>query len=856
MQISQAPIAVEPAADGGSRAPRTRKDRLAAELKALLGELSGRDLAGVNGSTTFVEMGFDSLFFTQASLAIEKRFNTKVAFRQLMQELSTVEALAAQLDSTLPPGQSEARASEAAVCDRRHSRVDESPEVADRRDREARVPLTDAQKEIWFASQMSDGASCAYNETRLLHFRGPLRAKALLTALQQLVDRHEALRTTISPPGDEQLVHARLKPDVALIDLSTVDAAQREARLDALDAGEASRPFDLVNGPLVRAQLVQLTTEHHVLLLTIHHVVCDGRSWGVLLNDLARLYSAEGGGANGEFAAPLQLSEFAREQACRDASPERAAAEAYWLKQFADGAPVLELPTDQPRPSTWTFNGARECSLIHPQLTGRLKQLSAQQNCTLFTTLLAAYYLLLHKLTHQADIVVGIPTSDSAMVGGDTLIGHCINFLPVCGRIADDLAFAKFLAAVKETFLEAHEHQHCTFGSLIQKLNPLRDPSRMPLVSVTFNVDRLRELPKFFGLDTEVTSSRNSFTNFDLSFNVTEIGDELRLGCRFHASLYSPQTIQRWLRHFETLLEEIVAAPERCVGDLSLLSSDERKQILVEWNDTRAAYPRAKCVHQLFEEQVERTPETVAVEFNGQSLTYRELNDRANELARQLPALGVGPDVPVGIAMERSPDMVTCVLAVLKAGGAYVPLDPAYSMERLQLMIANARVPLVLTGGDFKLQDSDCRLLRLGDVTAAAPSTPGLQNPRSAIRGPQSSSLAYIIHTSGSTGVPKGVAIEHRSVVNFISWAQREFTRAELAGVLFSTSLCFDLSVFELFVTLSSGGRVIIARNALELPKLPAKSEVTLINTVPSAIAELLRLNALPPSVRAVNLAG
>ncbi len=731
--------------------------------------------------------------------------------------------------------------------------------------------LTLPQAEVWYATQLGDDASCAYNDSRLLHFRGEMRVSELARALQQLVERHEALRTVFSPRGDFQRILPELKLKIPLVDLTGLDDAAGQARLEALEADEASRPFDLVHGPLARAQLVKVTDQHHVLVLTIHHLVCDGHSWAVLLGDLSQLYNAAIAGVPPRLEPALQLTEFVSGQGLRRAGGDPA--EDFWVNTFSDGGAILELPTDHARPAQWTFDGARECCSVDARLSGELHRLSVKYDCTLFTTLLAVQYLLLHRLSGQEDLAVGIPAADRSSKEAATLIAHTVNFLPVRLRVAGDPEFAEFLAAVKNTFLEAYEHRGYSLGSLIQKLNIPRDLSRMPLVSVVFNVDRMPAAAQFTGLETDVVLNSRSFCSFDLMFNITETSEGqaaralpgrgqadqskvgLRLDCRYNRNLFARETIQRWLGHFQALLEGVVASPHQKISELSLLSADERQRVLVEWNATDAPYPQDRCVHQLFEEQVERAPHATALMFRGQSLTYAQLNQEANELASRLQGLGVGPDVPVGVCIERSLEMIVAVLAVLKAGGAYLPLDPGYPSERIALMVENARTPLILTQANLAADLARFKA-RVVPVTAVKQTRSAKS---SALRQPSSvtsSNLAYVIYTSGSTGIPKGVAVTHQNSVNFIHWAKQQFTKDELAGVLFSTSLCFDLSVFELFVTLSSGGRVILVQNALELAQLAERDQVTLINTVPSAATELLRIGGIPPSTRVMNLGG
>lgn len=803
-------------------------------LRTLLSDLSGLNLADMTGTTTFAEMGFESLFLTQLSLAIEQKTGVRVAFRDLLEEFSSLDALAAHIEGCrVRSDQARTKGSET-----RNLESETRPDIPAST---STYPLTEAQRELWFASQMGDAASCAYNECRLLHLRGALKENTLTAAVQALVDRHEALRVNFAPDGDCQHVHPELKVNIPLLDWSKLPAATHEPRLNVLQLEEAQLPFDLVGGPLLRAWLIRLEAQHHVLVLTVHHIVCDGFSLGILLRELAQIYSAEYHGLHGELAPPLQLGEYVRRQTRKNDARDVDAK--FWLEQFRSGAPVLELPTDHPRPSTWTFEAARACRVLPASLGAELKLVSARHGGTLFTLLLAAYGTLLHRLSGQDQIVVGIPVADRAMDGGETLVGHCVNFLPLPLRPGGEKGFSAYLLEIQKIFLDAHEHQHCTFGHLLQKLNLPRDAERMPLVSVTFNVQRLGEGLKFFDLETELAANVHGFTNFDLGFNVTEAGGALQLDCRYNTSLFLKGTIQRWLAHFQTLLEGIVADSSQRIYELPMLTEREQQQILVEWNSTVAKRPKQpadKCLHQLFEDQVKRTPDAVAVVFKNQAMTYHELNRSANGLARHLRERGAGPDKIVALSIRRSLEMVIAVIAVLKAGGAYVPLDVNWPEERLNYMLENSRACVGLQLDDVRGA--------LATVSAADDNLPSID-----VRPDH---LAYVIYTSGSTGRPKGVAIEHRNAVNFIRWAKSVFTREDLAGVLFSTSLCFDLSIFELFAPLCCGGKVILAENALELTDLPARNEVTLLNTVPSAANELVRLNIIPPSVRVVNLAG
>ncbi|HKW29806.1 MAG TPA: amino acid adenylation domain-containing protein [Verrucomicrobiae bacterium] len=817
--------------------PAAQEEGIIGTLRTLLCDLSGMNPAAMNGAATFAELGFESLFLTQFSLALEKQLGVRVAFRQLLEEYSTLKALAVHIERS-GKWRVKGGSGETAVRIRQPA----GP---------ANLPLTEAQRELWLASQISDAASCAYNECRLLQLRGELKENTLTAAIQSLVDRHEALRTTFAPNGDFQRSQLAFKLDVPLLDWSKLPADVRPSRLTALLRDEARLPFDLVAGPLLRAWLIRMEDQHHVLVLTVHHIVCDGHSLGVLLRELAEIYSAESQGAHSELAAPLQWNEYAREQL--QENPARAADEAFWVKQFAAGAPVLELPTDRLRSAAWTFEGARESRLLPSPLAAELKRLGGQRGGTLFTTLLAAYGTLLCRLTAQDEIVVGIPVADRALAGGESLVGHCVNFLPL--RLAFDIAetFEANLARVQKAFLEAYEHQHCTFGRLLQKLNLSRDASRMPLVSVTFNTQRLGEELKFAGLETELDANPLASTHFDLGFDVTDMGGALRVNCRYNTALFTAETIQRWLGHFQTLLEGIAARPAQKIHDLPLLGEAERRRILVEWNPAAAKpanYAGDKCIHELFEDQAARTPEAAAVTFENQSVTYRELNRRADRLAQQLRAFGVGPEVKVGLCLERSLEMVVGIVAILKAGGAYVPLDPAYPIERLRFMLEDAKIPVLLTQpslrNNFKSEFSDLKLLCVDDADHTSRFTHNRSIPRPEFRAPNSDNLAYVIYTSGSTGQPKGVMVTHHNVTRLFAATQPWYQfNARDVWTLFH-SVAFDFSVWEIWGALLYGGRLVVvpyltSRSPEAFVELLARERVTVLNQTPSAFRQLIQ---------------
>lgn len=790
---------VHTATDQGEQGDRTSATdgQTRSQLRILVSNLSGLDVAADDGDTTFTQLGFDSLFLTQASVAIEHDFGVRVAFRQLLEEFTTLNALADHLDSRLSTHSPQPLPLDGTGLT---GHAPTGPDTI------VQLPLTESQRELWLASQMSEAASCVYNECRLLHLRGPLRADVLRNALQRVVDRHDALRTTFAAGGDWQQTHRTVKVDVPLTNWSHLETVERALRLDAAQIEEARQPFDLVAGPLIRARLIRLADEHHVLVVTVHHLVCDGYSFGILLRDLGELYSSECRGHTSSLHAPVPFGRFVKLQAEREQSPAHAADEKYWVGQFAGGAPVLELPTDRPRSSLLKFDGAREWHTFPAALGGQLKRLSAERGVTLFTTLLAAYTLLLRRLSRQREIVVGVPLADRALAGGETMVGHCVNFLPLRASVGDQEVFTGHLAMMQKSFLDADEHGRYAFGSLLQKLNLTRDPSRMPLVSATFNLERVAEEPVFSGVATELAGNAHSAASFDISFDVTDASEGLQLNCRYNTSLFCAQTIQRWLAHYQTLLEGIVANPERCVRDLPLLTEAERGDILTGWNPTRTDYPPDRCVHQLFEDEAARTPDAVAVEFEGTRLTYRELNERANRLAHYLQKLGVGPEAVVAVCLERSLEMIVALLGILKAGGAYLPLDPRHPRERLALMLADAQAPMVLTQDKFRAGLPEpghaiC-LDSQAQIIAREPAT----NPASEATA---ESLAYVCFTSGSTGKPKGVCVPHRAIIRLVkSTDYASFAADEVFLQL--APLAFDASTFEIWGPLLNGARLVI----------------------------------------------
>jgi amino acid adenylation domain-containing protein len=706
------------------------------------------------------------------------------------------------------------------------------------------VLATAAQKEIWASVQMGVAANCAYNESQSLRLQGEFDLTAFQAAVQDLIQRHEALRMTVSPDGSTLCLTALLAIELPVLDWSGLTPADRDTQVASRRQLAVAQPFDLEHGPLFRVEIFKLQPQEHLVMITAHHIICDGWSWAVLLPDLGQFYSARKQGGMADLAVPDQFSAYALMLEEQAQSDEVAEAEAYWLKLFSGSVPVLDLPTDRPRPAFRTFDSAREDWDVSPQLVSQLKQLGTQLGCSFMSTLLAGFEVWLYRLTGQSDVVVGVLAAGQAATGMYNLVGHCVNLLPMRSQVAGEQSFSDYLNARKSTILDAYDHQQFTFGSLVEKLKIPRDASRIPLVPVLLNIDQgldNRKLP-FDGLTVEFYSNPRAYENFELFVNATELDGKLTLECQYNTNLFDAATIRRRMAELETLLAGVVANPSQSIKTLPLLPESERQQ-LTAWNNTAAAYPQDLCVHQLFAAQVERTPNAIALIFEDQRLTYRELDDRANQLAHYLQTQGVQPETLVGISLERVPMMVVAMLGVQKACGAYVPLDPTYPQERLAFMMEDSQVSLLLTQGDLvaALPTDTVQVIDLEQdwpTIAQQPTTA----PATAST-PQN--LAYVIYTSGSTGTPKGVQVNHRGVVNFLTAMQQTPGLLPTDILLSVTTLSFDIAVLELMLPLTVGATTVlvsraVAMNGEALLQMMQRSGVTVMQATPATWRILL----------------
>ncbi|MDQ2979010.1 MAG: condensation domain-containing protein, partial [Acidobacteriota bacterium] len=794
-------------------------------------------LERISADDDFFALGGHSLLATQVISRIREALQVELPLRALF-EAPTVAGLsrkisAARLEEAGPPA---------------------PPLVPVTRDREN--ALSFAQQRLWFFDQLEPG-NAFYTTSRVLRVTGSLDVRALQAAFGAIVKRHESLRTRFDSVDGRpvQIVEEEAPFRIPVVDLTEAPPQEREAAAARRVAEEVGRPFDLSAAPLLRASVLRMTEREHWLILTMHHIVSDGWSMGILVQELASFYEeASLGRASTLAPIPIQYADFAHWQRGWFRGDVLDRQLSYWKKQLANLS-VLELPTDRSRPPAQSFRGARHTISFPRNLVEGLKDLSRREGATLYMTLLTAFQALLLRYTGQEDIVVGSPIAGRNRVEIEGLIGFFVNTLVMRTDLSGEPSFRQLLKRVRETTLGAYAHQDLPFEKLVEELQPERDLGQNPLFQVLF---ALQNAPvssfELAGLKVTPLPTESRTTRFDLEVHLWEKPGGLTCTFVYGTDLFDAGTVVRMMGHYQTLLESAVSHPDRTVSELALLTESQRNQVVVEWNRTEKEYPRDKTLHGLFEDQAERSPEAVAVVFGRERLTYGQLNERANRLARYLGKRGVEPEVLVGLFVERSLEMVVGVLAILKAGGAYVPLDPAYPKPRLAFMLEDTKAPVVLTQERLSevLPEGRFQRVRLDAdwpeiARESAENTPIQAAP---------DRLAYVIYTSGSTGTPKGVAIEHHSAVALVAWAREVFSEGELDGVLASTSVCFDLSVFELFAPLAAGGKVVIARDALELPQLVAADEVRLLNTVPSAMTELLRIADLPDSVKTVNLAG
>ncbi|MDZ8261463.1 non-ribosomal peptide synthetase [Nostoc sp. ChiQUE01b] len=733
-------------------------------------------------------------------------------------------------------------------------------------------PLSFAQQGLWFINQLNPD-SPTYNIPIVINFKGYINLTALQDSLNEIIRRHEVLRTsfTLIDGQPVQVVNQAVPVTLTVEDLRSLSKNERTQEAQRLAIEFAQQPFDLSAQSLLRSKILQLNEKNYQLLVTLHHIIADGWSIGILIKELAALYEAFSTGK-----VSLRSRSVSQTDATRSLLPQKGTPLpelpiqyrdfvnwqrkwldgertqpllTYWKQKLQGELPVLNLPTDRARSPLSTFKGGRAKLVLSPTLRKELKNLSRQQGVTLFMTLLTAFKILLYRYTGQTDIVVGSPIANRNRAEVDSLIGLFVNVLVLRTDLSGDLSFQELLARVKSTALQAYVHQDLPFEKLVEELQPSRDLSYNPLFQVMFVLQNVPK-PNLSLTDVSVTYEEgdNGTSKFDLTLFMDDSKQSLVATCEYNRDLFNADTINRMLGHFQTLLESIVSDPEQRISQLQLLTPSEVQQLLVEWNDTKTDYPQDKCIHQLFEAQVEKTPSDIAIIFENQQLTYRELNNRANQLGHYLQKQGVKPDTVIGICMERSPEMVVGLLAILKAGGAYLPLDPAHPKERLASILEDTQSIVLLTKQRWiqELPTGETKVICL-DIDWERITQESSEN---VISNAYSANLAYVIYTSGSSGKPKGTMIPHQAICNHMFWMQTEFPLTEKDKVLQKTPFSFDASIWEFYAPLLAGAQLIIAQpnghqDSAYLIKIIADQQVTTVQFVPPLLQMLLSQGGL-----------
>jgi amino acid adenylation domain-containing protein len=703
------------------------------------------------------------------------------------------------------------------------------PESAFRNPQSA-IPTTEGQQEIFLSDQFSQEASKAYNIATEIRLEGGFDLGKMRSALQSLVDRHEALRTVFLPDGKTMKVLPQLEVEIPFFDLSS-----DPKKLAELQNEEAEHLFDLQNGPLVRFKIIRLAEHVHLVFINVHHIICDGWSLGILTRELGEMYGAVSADFRnlqdfGNLGTPKQLSQFATEQADLQQLPIFEKNEKYWLSQYDNGVPVLDLPTDFPRPPLKTFSGAVEKISFDSEFTAQIRKAAAKQGSTFYVFMLAAYKAYLSRITGQEDLVVGVAAAGHNLPGNSNLVAHAISLLPVRTQVNQKAEFKEYLKQVRKQVLDAFDHQQYTFGALVKKLRIGRNASRNTLVSVAFNLDSPLDDLKFGNLKASTHAIPRHYETFDTFINLKPLGSTIDFEWNFNTDLFLRESIRLRLAEFEVFLKSIV---ENSFGNVQvpifqfqLLPDFEKKQLeKFGQGEVSDDFPLHETLHGLFEKQVKRTPEKNAVSIESQSLSYRQLNDRANALAAHLLGNGLQPGGFVGLCMDRSLEMVVSIYAILKAGGAYVPIDPRNPRERIKLILEDAGCVHVLTQKSVAhlLPSFDGEMVIVDDTGLS--DLESLPSPQSAFchsrrePNPQSRSIgtssaivnAYVIYTSGSTGTPKGVAISHANAINTLFAINKQLKMNELDVVFSVSSMAFDMSIPDYFLTLMTGASLILA---------------------------------------------
>ena len=791
------------------------------------------DVRPIGAKDSFFELGGHSLLATRMLAQAREHFQIAIPVQEVFQSPILTD-LANKIDSLR--GET--------------SRL-EPPTAYSGSDQQA--PLSFVQERLWFLERFQPGNSY-YHFPAAVRLSGSLDVSVLERCMAEIQNRHQVLGSVFPEENGVpvQVANTQTPFSLSLWDLAQFGPDRQKALVADLIPMEVANPFNLTNGPVWRVRLIRLSQDEHILMVTMHHVVSDGWSIGVLIQELTALYQAFQANQPSPLSPPrLQFSDVARWNRTQFQGAVMEDLLDHWRGTLSNLPTMLELPTDHPRPATLGLRGETVRFTLDAHLTQGLEDLSRNEGTTLFMTLLSGLGLLLSRYSGQDDLCIGSPIANRQFAQLEPMIGCFLNTLVLRISLNDDPTCQEVLSQVRQTTLDAFAHQDMPFEKLVEELQPVRDPSRSPLFQVMFVLQNMA-IPEtqFPGLASSVLEIENSDTAFDLSLSMIPKDGGLQGSLIFNRDLFEAPTATRMANHFRQLLCGFIEHPTLPAGEVQLLTETERMALVVELNDTQFQLPQVRLLHGLFENLAEQEPDAIALTVGDQQWRYGELNQKADSLAVELNHLGMGPEDCVGLLCHRNENLLIGVLGILKAGAAYLPLDPTYPEQRLDFMVADAasRVLVLESGLENKLT-SDADKVYL-DKTRKVP------KQQTGVAKPTAENLAYLIYTSGSTGKPKAVAISHGNSSAMVQWAGKAYSRDWLDGVLAGTSVCFDLSVFEMFVPLSWGGTVILVEDALGLAQLKHPEQVTLINTVPSAARELLRLDCIPNSLKAINLAG
>jgi len=717
--------------------------------------------------------------------------------------------------------------------------------------------ISEAQRQLWVLAQMDPAGSVAYNVPVALHLYGSVNAVLLRKSLQIIVDRHEALRTTFSERGDAQLVHESLKVDFLEQDFSSIHIDEKEARVNEWRRKMSQTPFDLINGPLLQAGLLKTDENQYILSVTVHHSVYDGWSVGVLSSELGEIYTKLSNGAPLHLNKPTQFEEYLLKREQFKKSSSLAEQTAYWLDQYCKPLTALQLPIDKKRPVIKTYNGNTISVRLNPEITRKVATVGKENGFTPFMILFGAYSLLLSKLSQQQDIVVGIPVAIRDIETEAAIIGYCTDVLPIRTKIQPDDSLLDFLKSIRKQLLNGFENQDFALTELVTRLKVEQDISRSPIVSTLFNLNPGNVvLPVFTGLETNLLPKKIEYTAFELMFDITEDQGDYILECDYNTDLFNETTIISFIRYYENILASISADTSTKISHESILSLQDKQQLLVDFNNTLKDYPKYRLIQDLIQDQVSLSAEKIALIINTQEWSYAAINSSANKLAHYLRQThAIAPGNLVGVFMNRSEQMLIVLLGIIKSGAAYVPLDPAYPKERINYIIQDSGMKMIVM--DQSLSDAAVDITSqvliwnektLDEINTYSNSNPEIINT--------AEDLCYVIYTSGSTGEPKGVAIRHRNAVAFLYWAMDEFVQSSFEVVYAASSICFDLSVFELIFPLTIGKTIRMLQSGLEIKDFVGQDERVLLNIVPSVCESLIKEKINLDQVTVLNLAG